>query len=169
MSETLQTKVIEAHEKLWARVLELNDLPSPYGTALGYLMLLTPDEMDSYQKNPKFPFSTSDEGFDAVVLGDRRLGLIRPYIDDRLWESTRSRIAFTLRLLIMMATDHPTGTALSGWHEDGLLLTHLSTTFQDATLNSFDYTKPGIIHHILDAWDGQIVTMIKKAHSQLQS
>ena len=42
MSESLAAKVVEAHDLLWNKVVELSNLPSPYGATLGMLHILQP-------------------------------------------------------------------------------------------------------------------------------
>lgn len=168
-SEVLQIKIIEAHEKLWARIIELNNLPAPYGAVLGFLSILEPSEMDMVKKKPGFQFSSQDDDFLQLLRGNEPLDLIRPFVDNHLWEMARARIAFTFRLVLMISTDGPTSSTLSNWSEDALILQHLRTTFSEKTLESFDYSQVGTIQRIMSKWDQLIVSKIKEAYEGLQA
>ena len=161
-SELLQSRIIDAHEKLWARIVEISrDLPNKYRNALGLFQVLTPKEMETAKANREFQFSTTDEAF-GEVLNDRNLELIRPYIDDSLWEMARGRVSFSIRLLILFSTDTPNPVELTNWPEDKLVKQHLSSAFTQQELERFNYSQPGTLKEILDLWETRIIAEIKK-------
>ena len=162
-SELLQSKIIDAHEKLWGRIIEVkNGLPSPYSTALGLFLILTPRELEEAKQRSEFQFSTGDEAFKSV-MDNRDLDLIRPYIEDHLWQMARARIAFGMRLLILFSRDTPNPVELTNWPEDKLVVQHLLTSFSPKELEQFNYSQPGTFKEIVELWDERMLAEIKKA------
>ena len=163
-SEILQARIIDAHEKLWERIVQIeHNIPSPYSGALLSFLILSPAELETAKRNPEIQFSTADEAFRELRDG-RQLDLrTRPYIDDTLWEMAAGRIAFTLRLLILFSTDTPNPVELTNWPEDELVRQHLQTVFTEQELERFNYSQPGTFKEITDLWEARIVTEIRKA------
>ena len=162
-SELLRSRIIDAHEKLWERIVEIKgNLPSPYGTVLGFFAILTPKELEAAKGKSDFQFSTADKAF-VEVIDDRKLNLIRPYVDDTLWQMAKGRIAFAMRLLILFSTDTPNPVELTNWPEDKLVVQHLRTAFTLKELEQFNYSQPGTFTEIVDLWETRIVAEIKKA------
>ena len=162
-SEVLLSRIIDAHEKLWERIVAIrSNLPSPYGEVLGLFQVVTPKELEAVKSEPAFQFSMADTAF-MEVIDDRKLDLIRPYIDDTLWRIAKARISFSLRLLYLFATDTPDPDALTNWPEDHLVLEHLRTAFTQKELEQFNYSQPGTFKDIADLWEARIVVEIKKA------
>ena len=163
-SELLQSRIIDAHEKLWERIVEIgHNVPSPYSKILGLFLLLSPAELEAEKGNPELQFSTADEVFRELVDGNKLDLLVRPYIDDTLWEMATGRIAFTLRLLVLFSTDTPNPVELTNWPEDILVRQHLQTVFTEQELERFNYSQPGTFKQITDLWEARIVAEIKKA------
>ena len=163
-SELLQSKIIDAHEKLWERIVEIgHNVPSPYSKMLGLFLLLSPAELEAEKRNPELQFSTADEAFRELVDGNKLDLLVRPYIDDTLWEMATGRIVFTLRLFVLFSTDTPNPVELTNWPEDILVRQHLQTVFTEQELERFNYSQPGTFKQITDLWEGRIVAEIKKA------
>ena len=162
-SELLRSRIIDAHERLWQRIVEINgNLPSPYGPALGLFLFLTPKELEAAKGNPDCQFSTADEAF-LEAVDDHKLELIRPYIDVTLWQMVIGRIAFAKRLLYLFSTDTPNLVELTNWPEDKLVRQHLQTTFTQNELEQFNYSQPGTYHEIVELWNLRIIAEIKKA------
>ena len=163
-SEILQARIIDAHEKLWERIVEIgHNVPSPYSEALGLFLLLSPAELEAEKRNPELQFSTADEAFMELVDGSQLDFLSRPYIDDTLWEMAAGRIAFALRLLILFSTDTPNPVELTNWPEDELVRQHLQTVFTEQELERFNYSQLGTFKEITGLWEARIVAEIKKA------
>ena len=162
-SELLQSRRIEAHEKLWENIVEIRGkVPNPYGIALGLFAILTPAELEAAKRKPELQFSTDDKVFRELVDGSK-LDLVRPYIDDTLFEMATGRIAFALRLLILFSTDTPNPVELTNWPEDILVKSHLQTVFTVKEIEQFNYSQPGTFDQIIDLWEARIVAEIKKA------
>ena len=162
-SEILQARVIDAHEKLWERIVEIgHNVPSPYSGILGLFLLLTPSELATEKRKPEIQFSTADNTFRELVDSSVLDLLIRPYIDDTLWEMASGRIAFTLRLLLLFSTDTPNHAELTSWPEDELVRRHLQTVFTEQELERFNYSKPGTLKQITDLWEERIVAEIRR-------
>ena len=107
-SELLQSRIIDAHEKLWERIVDIgHNVPSHYDRVLGLFVFLSPAELEAEKRNPDLQFSRADEAFRELVDKTRLNLLSRPYIDDALWQMAAGRIAFTLRLLFLFSTDNP--------------------------------------------------------------
>ena len=163
-SELLQSRIIDAHEKLWERIVDIgHNVPSPYGGVLGLFALLSPAELEAEKRDPELQFSRFDEAF-RELLDKTRLDLLsRPYIDDALWQMAEGRIAFTLRLLVLFSTDTPNPIELTNWPEDELVRQHLQTVFTEQELERFNYSQPGTFKQITDLWEARITAGIKKA------
>ena len=162
-SELLRSKIMDAHEKLWERIVEIKgDLPMPYGAVLGLFLLLTPKELEEAKGKPDYQFSTYDEAF-LEMVDDHSLELIRPYIDETLWKIAKSRIAFAMRLLFLFSADTRNPVELTNWPEDELVRQHLRTPFTEKELEQFNYSRPGIFKDIVDLWEARIIAEIKKA------
>ena len=163
-SELLQSRVIEAHEELWRRIIGVRrELPSPYGTVLGlFFSILTPQELVRAQEKAEFQYSIEDEAF-RNLMNEYNLDLIRPYIDSHLWEMAAARIRFTMRLLILFAADNKMQVELTGWPEDQTIVESLRTTFSQEELERFSYSHPGTFREILSLWESRILAEIKKA------
>jgi len=160
----LQSRIIDAHEKLWERIVDIgHNVPSPYGGILALFSLLTPEELAAGKRKPETQFSTADTAFGKLVDGSTLDLLTRPYIDDALWEMATSRIAFTLRLLLLFSTDTPNPVELTYWPEDALVRRQLQTAFTEQECERFNYSQPGTFREITDLWEERIVAQIKKA------
>ena len=163
-SELLQSRIIDAHEKLWERIVDIgHNVPSPYDRVLGLFVFLSPAELEAEKGNPELQFSTADEAFRELVDGSGLDLLARPYIDGTLWEMAASRITFTLRLLLLFSTDTPNPVELTKWPEDELVRQHLQTAFTEQELERFNYSQPGTFKEITDLWEARILADIKKA------
>ena len=163
-SEILQARIIEAHEMLWQRIVEIgHNVPSPYIGVLGLFSLLSPEELEAQKMNSELQFSIADEAFRQLVDASQLDLLARPYIDGTLWEMVAGRIAFTLRLLLLFSTDTPNPVELTNWPEDDLIRHHLQTAFTEQELERFNYSQPGTFKEITDLWETRILADIKKA------
>ena len=163
-SEILQVRIIDAHEKLWERIVYIgHNVPSPYSKVLGLFEFLSPAELEAAKRNPELQFSTADEAFRELVDGSILDLLPRIYIDDTLWQMAAGRIAFTLRLLLLFSTDTPNPVELTNWPEDELVRQHLQTVLTKQELERFNYSQPGTFKEITDLWEARIVAEIKKA------
>ena len=163
-SELLQSRIIDAHEKLWERIVGINgNIPNPYSGVLGLFVLLTPTELEAAKRKPELQFSTADKAFMELVDGSKLDLLVRPYIDNTLWEMATGRIAFALRLLMLFSTDTPNPVELTNWPEDILVRRHLQTVFTEQELEQFNYSQPGTFKQITDLWEDRIVAGVKKA------
>ena len=163
-SELLQSKVIDAHAMLWERVVRIgHNVPLPYSGILGFFHLLSPAELEVQKRNPEHQFTTADQTFRELVDQSQLDPLERPYVDGTLWEMAASRIAFTLRLLLLFSTDTPNPVELTNWPEDELVRRHLKTAFTEQEIERFNYSQPGTFREITDLWDARIVAQIKKA------
>ena len=164
LSETLQGRIIQAHEMLWEKVVEIgHNVPSPYSKAMGLFSLLSPEELEAEKKNPDIQFSIRDNTFRELVDRSTLDRLMRPYIDDTLWEMAAGRITFTLRLLLLFSTDTPNPVQLTNWPEDELVRRNLQTAFTEQELERFNYSQPGTFKEITDLWEARILADIKKA------
>ena len=163
-SEILQAKIIDAHEKLWERIVEIgHNIPNSYSEALLSFLILSPEELEAKKRNPEFQLSRADEAFRELVDRSPLDLLTRPYIDDTLWEMATGRIAFTLRLLFLFSTDAPNPIGLTNWPEDKLVRQYLQTAFTEQELERFNYSQPGMFKEITDLWEARIVAEIRKA------
>ena len=163
-SGLLQSRIIDAHEKVWARIVEIgHNVPNPYSEVLRLFSFLSPEELEKAKKKPEFRFSIADKTFGELVDGSGLDLLARPYIDDSLWEMAEGRIALTLRLLTLFSTDTPNPLELTNWPEDELVRRHLQTVFTEQELERFNYSEPGTFKEITDLWEARIVAEIKKA------
>ena len=161
MSDEFERRTLDAHERLWERVVELNNLPHPYGTALGLLAIFRIEELDQFQNEPFCQFSMQDETFLELLNADKPLEAIRPYIGKELWEVAKAKTVFTFRLLLMIANDSPASADLSRWHEDEIVKQQMAQSFSEEVVESFDYSKLATISEITRAWDQQILEKIK--------
>ena len=163
-SELLQSRIIDAHEKLWERIVDIgHNVPSPYDRVVGLFVLLSPAELEAEKGNPELQFSIADEAFRQLVNASQLDLLARPYIDGTLWEMAAGRIIFTLRLLLLFSTDTPNPVELTNWPEDELVRRHLQTAFTEQELERFNYSQPGTFKEITDLWETRILADIKKA------
>ena len=163
-SELLQARIIDAHEKLWERIVAIgHNVPSPYSGVLGLFIVLSPEELAAEKRKPESQFSTADETFRKFVDTSTLDLRIRPYIDDTLWEMAAGRIAFSLRLLLLFSTDTPNPVELTNWPEDELVRRCLQTAFTEQELEKFNYSQPGMFKEITDTWEARIMTEVKKA------
>ena len=163
-SELLQSRIIDAHAMLWERIVAIgHNVPNPYSGVLGLFSFLSPAELEEEKRNPERQFSTADQKFRELVDRSQLDLLARPYVDDTLWEISGSRIAFTLRLLLLFSTDTLNPVELTNWPEDELVRRHLQTTFTEQELERFNYSQPGTFDEITDLWNARIVAQIKKA------
>ena len=160
-SELLESKVIDAHDRLWERVTRFErQLPHPIGSVLFRLMICTPEELEELRKDSKLQFRTDDKAFgDISDLSD--LLLLRPYIDDRLWEMAHSRLAFVMRLLILFSKGKPNPVPMTNWPEDELVKTHLLNAFSEQELEQINYSRPGAYQQLVVEWDLRILAGIK--------
>ena len=163
-SELLQSKVIEAHEELWRKVVGIRrELPSPYSTVLGlFFSILTPEELVKARGKSEFQFSMEDEAF-IDLMNEYNLDLIRPYIDNHLWEMATARIRFAMRLLILFSVDNKMQVELTSWPEDQTIVESLLTTFSQEELERFSYSHPGTFREILNLWESRVLAETKKA------
>ena len=163
-SEILQARIIDAHEKLWERIVDIgNNIPSPYGGVLALFIFLSPAELAAEKRKPESQFSTNDDAFKKLVEASALDPRIRPYIDSTLWEMAAGRIAFSLRLLLLFSTDTPNPVELTNWPEDELVRQHLQTAFTEQELERFNYSEPGTFKKITDLWEDRIITEVRKA------
>ena len=163
-SELLQARIIDAHEKLWERIVDIgHNVPSPYDGVLALFALLSPAELEAEKRNPELQFSRADEAFRELVDKTELDLLSRPYIDDALWQMAAGRISFTLRLLFLFSIDTPDPIELTNWPEDELVRQHLQTVFTEQELERFIYSQPGTFKQITDLWEARIIAGIKKA------
>ena len=169
MSDELEKRTLDAHEQLWTRITELNNLPHPYGTALGLLPIFRLEELERFQNEPSCQFLIEDEEFLQLSNADKSLELIRPYIDSELWIIAKARTTFTFRLLVLIAKDSPASADLSQWHEDKILKQQMLANFPETTVKSFDYSKLATISEITKVWDDQILAKIKDGCRGLDS
>ena len=163
-SELLQSKVVEAHDEVWKKILGVRShLPSPYSTVLGLCFtILSVDELIKFREKPEFQFSITDPEF-LNLITEYNLDLIRPYIDERLWAMARGRISFAFRLLTIFSSESKSRTGLDHWPEDKLVVEHLRTAFSNEELERFSYSTIGTFREILDLWESRIATEIRKA------
>ena len=163
-SEILQARIIDAHEKLWERIVDIgHNIPSPYGGVLAFFIFLSPAELAAEKGNPESQFSTHDEAFTKFVETSALDLRVRPYIDDTLWVMAAGRIAFSLRLLLLFSTDTPNPVELTNWPEDEVVRQHLQTAFTEQELERFNYSQPGTYKEITDLWEERIMTEVRKA------
>ena len=163
-SELLQSRIIDAHEKLWERIVDIgHNVPSPYDRVMALFVFLSPAELEAEKANPELQFSRADEAFRELVDGTGLNLFSRPYIDDTLWQMAAGRIAFTLRLLFLFSTDTPNPIELTTWPEDELVRQHLQTVFTEQELERFNYSQPGTFKQITDLWEARITAGIKTA------
>ena len=163
-SEILQARIIDAHEKLWERIVDIgHSIPIPYGGVLALFIFLSPAELAAEKRKPENQFSTHDETFTKLVEASALDLRIRPYIDDTLWEMSTGRIAFSMRLLLLFSTDTPNPVELTNWPEDELVRQHLQTAFTEQEIERFNYSQPGTFKEIADLWEARILAAIKKA------
>ena len=163
-SKILQTRIIDAHEKLWERIVNIgHNIPLPYGGVLALFIFLSPAELAAEKRKPENQFSTHDDPFMKLVEASALDLRIRPYIDDTLWEMAAGRLAFSMRLLLLFSTDTPNPVELTNWPEDELIKQHLQTVFTEQEIERFNYSQPGTFKEITDLWEERIMTEVKKA------
>ena len=157
----MESKVIDAHERLWARVTSFqNQLPHPYGSVLLRIMISTPEELEELRNDPNFQFRTDDKAF-GDIFDPKDLLLLRPYVEDNLWDMAHSRIVFVMRLLILFSKDKPNPVPMTNWPEDKLITTHLLTAFSEQELERTNYSRPGAYRQLTHEWDSRILAKIK--------
>ena len=69
-------------------------------------MISTPEELEELRNDPNFQFRTDDKAF-GDIFDPKDLLLLRPYVEDSLWDMAHSRIVFVMRLLILFSKDKP--------------------------------------------------------------
>ena len=157
----VQSKIIAAHEKLWKLVV-VGTLPLQYSEAMLRLTICTPDELEAHRKKSGF-LILGDEDFEDFNkrFNPLDLHLVKPFIDDRLWEMAQGRLSIVPRLLYLFSTANK-GTIVS-WPEDSLVAKHLRTAFSEKELAGFAYSTPGTFREITTTWDARILAEVKKA------
>ena len=163
-SGLLQSKIVEAHEELWRKVVEVRSgLPAPYGTVLGlWFSILSIQELVDLREKRDFQFSAKNAEFINLAT-NYSVELIRPYVREHLWRMARGRIRFAFRLLVLFSSDTPAKSELIHWPEDGLVVQNLRTAFSEQELERFNYSDPAAFQEISDLWDTRIIAEIHKA------
>lgn len=163
-SELLQSKIVEAHDELWRKIVEVrSDLPAPYGAVLGlWFSIFSIQELVDLRKKPDCQFSAKNAEFIDLVT-NYNIDLIRPYVREHLWKMARGRIRFAFRLLFLFSADTTAESELIHWPEDGLIVQNLQTAFSKQELERFNYSDPGAFREISDLWDTRIIAGIHKA------
>ena len=165
-SDLLESRRIEAHEKLWERVVRFQDeLPEPFSEVLSKILISTPQELEKLRECEELQFDVEDEIFYKVGDSLNDLRLSRPYFDDRLWDMFRSRIAFPMRLLVLFSNDYPNPVPMTNWPEDCLVKEYLLKAFSQEELERVNYSEPGVYEDLVEKWDLRILAEIRKGIS----
>ena len=165
-SDLLESRRIEAHEKLWERVVRFQDeLPEPFSEVLFKILISTPQELEKLRKSDELQFDVEDEIFYKMGDSLKDLRLSRPYFEDRLWDMIHGRIAFPMRLLVLFSKDDPNPVPMTNWPEDCLVKQHLLKAFSEEELERVNYSEPGVYEDLVDKWDLRILAEIRKGIS----
>ena len=161
ISEVLRAKHIDAHEKLWQRILELRNVPSPYGTMVNLLSFMSPSELSRAKDKPEVQFKIADKGLVDWLSTTGQMENLRLYIDDQLWAQASSRIRFVGRLVLLSASDGPGD--ISKFYEDEIAREAMSVVFSQSELSRFDFERPGETSRVTKEWDLRILAKIREA------
>ena len=163
-SQILDSKVIDAHEKIWKRIVDFQDeLPSPYRTVLSSMAVCTPEEMEELRDKPDLQFSITDDAIKEMLNALQGLRLARPYIDDRLWDMAHSRIVFAARLLVLFSKDVPNPVEMTNWPEDKLIVHHMRNAFSQKEIEQYSFSHPRAYNDMVRTWEVRILEEIRKA------